>query len=233
MTKRYFHIGKVSNFTTSLFQPLEKADVPIKKLIQNLSLKKFNLTDPEKYVPMSLMYDFMAEVDRYIGPPGIASIISDDFKIQDLGDWGDHILSNPNLLHFLQEGIKYESMLVTNLRMSLQVLGDRARFSFVFVDPPAQGKEFADALNISQTLAAFRIFGGPDWTPMELQVPDNSIDNIEHVLPRGDYRISYGFPDFAFIFPTEMLAWENPFLHSWPASERKRASGVIWPMWSS
>ena len=212
MTKRIISIGKVSNFTTSLFQPLENLDVPIEKIIQNLPLKNFNLTDPEKYIPMSLMYDFMTKVDRYIGPPGITSIISENFKIQDLGDWGDHILSNPNLLHFLQEGIKYESILVTSLRMNLQVFGDRARFSFVFIDPPAPGKEFADAINISQVLEAFRTFCGPDWVPLELQMPDNSINNIELFLPRGDYCISYGFSDFAFIFPAEMLTMENHFL---------------------
>jgi len=199
-------------------------DVPVEKLILRHPLKNFDLTDPEKYIPVTLIYDFMAQVDRYIGPPGLVSSLSGGFEIQDLGDYGHQILSNPNFLDFLQEAIKYESVICTNLHMNLQVMGDRARFSFVFTDPPAPGREFAVAINISQTFDMFRIFGGPDWTPLELQVPGRSIKTIEPILLPGNYPIRYGFPDFGIIFPTEMLGRKNPF-----RSENNGLPGLMIP----
>jgi len=211
MLKSNTHIAKLSNFSKSLFLPLRKSGVPLDKIIQKLSLKNFDLKDPEKYVPMTLMYDLMTKVDHYVGPPGIVSFISNEFKIQDLGEYGEHILSNPNFLHFLQEAKNYESILATNLKLDLQITGKKSRLSFTLIDLYAPGKEFAVAINLSLMLEGFRVFGGGDWIPLEIQVPGNSVQIFEPVLPYGNYTISYGFSDYAFIFPTQMLTLKNPF----------------------
>ncbi len=212
------HIAKVSNFTTSLFDPLKLEGVPFKRLMKNLTIKKFDITDPEKYVPMTLMYDYMAKVAHYMDRPNFIATLCKGFKVEDLGDYGTSILANPNMLQLLQEGIKYQEVITTNLRMGLEILGERSRFSFVFIDPPKDGRVYALIINLLQTFAVFRVFGGPHWRPLELQLPNRLIKGIEHALPKGNYPIRHGSLDYGIIFPTEMLSRRNPALA--PTSEK-------------
>ena len=210
MSYKNTHIAKVSNFTTTFFEPIRQEGVPVEKLLRRHHLNKFDLSDPESYIPMVVMYDFMHKTDQYMGAPGLMSILSADGAVEAMGEFAEELLTNPNFLNFLQEGIKYQEVIATNLRMHLKVMGPTARFSFVFIDQPSPGWEFADAINLIQIFEGFKFFGGPTWHPLELHVPGKSVKKIEHLLPKGEYPIKYGYPDYGIIFPTSMLYEVNP-----------------------
>ena len=143
------HIVKVSAFSNRLIEALGEERVLVNKLLRKHPLKNFDLTNPEGYVPMNLLYDFMFEIDRHLGPSSICALISDQsnkYKIDELGNYGRHITTTPNLLALIREGIKHEKLMGTNLSANFKVLGKKARYSVRCIDPPMLGKEFWEVI---------------------------------------------------------------------------------------
>jgi len=222
MSYKNTHIAKLSSFIPTFFEPLRRQGVPIEKLLRGHPLNKFDLNGPDNYVPMLALYDFMYKCDRYLGTPGVMSLLSSDNASEPLSDYAKNMFSNPNLLGLIEDSIKYEAVIATNLRAHFKITGSRSRFSFVFIDPPSPGWEFGVAVLLINTMEVFKLFGGPDWTPLELQVPGTSVRKIEKLLPKGDYPIKYGYPDYGIIFPTTMLYMSNPYFEIYAKSEKPK-----------
>lgn len=220
MSYKNIHIAKLSSFIPTFFEPVRRKGVPVDKLLRGHPLNKFNLSDPDNYVPMVVLYDFMNKIDQYIGPPGLMPLLSSENASEALSDYAKKLFANRNLLNLLEDSIKFETVVATNLRMHFKITGSRSRFSFVFIDPPSPGWKFGVAICIVQTMEIFKLFGGPNWTPLELQVPGRFVREFKSLLPKGDYPIKYGYPDFSIIFPTSLLYVSNPYLGKYTKPEK-------------
>ncbi len=51
MSQGNIHIAKVGNFTSTLFDPLERAGVLMEKLLRGHLLNRFDISNVENYVP--------------------------------------------------------------------------------------------------------------------------------------------------------------------------------------
>lgn len=207
------HIVKTSVFSDRLLLALGDEHVFLNKLLRRHPLKNFDLTDPEGYVPLSLLCEFMLEVDRYLGPSSVCTLLSDhgkNYKLGELGNYGRHVMSVPHLLAFIQKAIKHEKTISTDLSSTFQILGNKAMYSNICTSPSMPGKELWEAIVITVVLDSFRSFCGYNWVPLEIQLPNKPTKNIEKVLPQGDYHLSWGHPHFAIIFPVEILTQLPP-----------------------
>ena len=207
------HIVNTSVFADRLLLPLKKEGVVLNKILRKHPLKNFDLTNPQGYVPQVLLYDFMLEIDRYLGPSGVCTLLYDhrnNYNIDELGDYGSHLLAAPNVFTMMKEATKHVKIMGTNMHEEFKILGNKASFAVHFIDPPRPGKELWEAVLFSIVLESFRSICGPSWVPLELQVPNNTANEIEKIFPRGDYHLSYGHPHYAVIFPVEILTLPPP-----------------------
>ena len=212
MPKTHTHIGKLNNYLAPVFWPLENSDIPLNRFISNNPLRYFDLTDPEIYIPVVPLYDLLYKMDRYVGKGKLTSLLYNNFKVEDLGKYGAQILTNPNMLHLWQEAIKYQHYQMTNLKMSIHIMGPISRLDTVFLDPPAEGRGILYAVSINSIIGVFKHFGGENWTPLEVHVPGDQISYFKHLLPKGDFPVYYCSEGHSIYFPTEMLGALNPSL---------------------
>ena len=214
MRQKNTHIGKLSNFLAPIFWPLENSDIPLNRFIRNNPLRHFDLTDPEKYIPLSPLYELLNKMDRYVGKGQLTSKIHNDFKVEDLGEFGAHLLTNPNMLHFFQEVIKYQYYQMTSLKMSIHIMGPISRCDTVFLDLPDEGRGILYAVSLNNIIGGFKHFGGKNWTPLEVHVRGDQISYFKHLLPKGNYPVYYCSEGHSIYFPTEMLRAPNPLLNN-------------------
>ena len=206
------HIVHTSMFEERLLLPLKKEGF-LSKLLSKHPLKNFDLTNPQCYVPQELLYDFTLKIDRYLGPSGFCTLISDyrkSYAIDELGDYGSHVISTPNMLTALQEAVKHVKIIGTNISHELRIFGNRASFSFQCIDPPKVGKELWEAVLFSLVIESLKSFCGPNWAPLGIQIPNKTANDIEKILPQGDYHVSWGHQHYALIFPVELLSLPTP-----------------------
>ena len=199
-------------FAERLILPLKKEGF-LSKILSKHPLNNFDLTSPAGYVPQELLYDFTMKIDRYLGPAGFCTLISDysnSYAIDELGNYGSHVISTPNMLTALQEAVKHVKIMGTNIRHELRIFGNRASFSFQCIDPPKVGKKLWEALLFSLVIESLKSFCGPNWAPLGIQIPNKTANDIEKILPHGDYHVSWGHPHYALIFPGELLTLPPP-----------------------
>lgn len=213
MRNKHIHIGKVCNFTTSLFGPLQASGVPFERLLRKSKLGDFDLTNEENYVPLPLVYDFIFDLHQYIGPSEFKATLSggfNRFKLEDLGDYADHVLSYPNLLSSLQEVVKYDYMMLSSINMDLKITGHETRLIAVFTDGPSPGQDLMIISKILQTIEGVQIFAGKNWL-RRLEVPSSLSKLIDTHFP-FDINVSGGHPHIAFVFDTKLLTSVNPYM---------------------
>ena len=199
------HIYQVG-YLTPLLIGLREAGVSLDNLLQRNMIGKFDLSDTEKYLPDAAVYEFLDDVKRDQGLTDLAATFHEYFKPDNIGDYGTYLKQMPNFLTLVQEGIKYEAVQQTNVRMAYHVNGPKTTFTCEFIDPIVPGKILADEMGLAMILEMFKMAIGSNWTPLELHFPGETIFHLESMLPKGNYPIRMRQPHYAVIFPTHFLS---------------------------
>ena len=158
---------------------------------------------------MSMLYNFLQTVKTNQGIDHIASMFYNDFKLNELGDFGEFITERPDLLSVIGDGIKYESHIQTNTRMNLEISGSIAKFSQVHLDPFSKVRQSAEDIAFALAYQAFNMVLGKNWRPIALHVPGYSIEPIKHIVTTNDTNIIFGAPYYHWYFETELLSHKN------------------------
>jgi AraC-like DNA-binding protein len=206
--KDKFHLYQLS-FITPLLTGLKESGVALDRLFSKSAIRNFDTTNPEGYVPMKVLYDFLHVVSRDQHVEHIASTFYSDFDYSSLGDYGSFLKQCPDLLTVMLDGVKYEHIFQTNTKMKLEISGAHARFSQTHLDPFHPERKIAEDMAFAMVMQGMRMVLGPDWIPLMMQIPGKSTASIEPLLPKGDFPILYQQPDYTVIFPAEFLSKKN------------------------
>lgn len=158
---------------------------------------------------MSVMYEFLQTVKYEQGIDNLANAFYNNFRLNELGDFGDFITQRLDLHSVIADGIKYESHIQTNTKMNIEILGSISKFSQIHLDPLSKGRQNAEEMAFAMAYQAFKMVLGKQWLPITLHVPGYSIEPIRDVVSIEDTDIIFGAPYYYWFFETELLSHKN------------------------
>ncbi len=203
MSKHYY-VYQIA-YIYPLLKALGDSGVSIERLIGKSSLKHFNLSNSNKYIPAEVFYDFLVLArDSQWNRSFIASF-PEYFKISDLGSYGANLSKSPTLYGVLHQFIVYKSVFQTNINAGLDIFDDQAKFTFSLVDKFSSGRKISENIFLAMLFNLFRSFETKDWLPIELHIPYNIISDIKPMLPRGKYKLLLNQQEHAIVFPRKIL----------------------------
>ena len=208
MRKFRFHFYHIS-FLDSLLKGLQEGGSPINHVVSNCQIKRFDLDNPDTYLPIEVCYEFMLKAKYHHGIDHVSSFYK-RFQVGDLSDYGEFLTHCPDLLSILQNGIKYDHQIQTNGKLDLEINGAISRFSMIHKDPPSEARTISLKINMAMMLEAFYFVLGRDWAPLALEVCTPDAQWAADLLPSDDVDIQTHSSHMAVIFRTEELATKNP-----------------------
>ncbi len=207
-------------FFRPVIEQLEAAGASTATHLRRTSLHRFDLSDNENYVPVTLMYRFFEEIKRDQGIDDFFGVFADRINAQGSCDWLDVVGYSADLLSAINFAVKYQDVVLSHQRMSLGIDGPTSKFSMTYLDQarylerPTLGREFTDYTDLCLLYNLWRQAGGPAWQPIELHLQSLRVpNNLDGLLPAGsDTKVYLGQPATAVVFPTTMLSiplWES------------------------
>jgi len=208
MKKSDFHIYN-SSFIYPLLNSLEKAGESTGSLISTGNIKRFEVYNPETYIPLRVLYDFLVRIRKDVVVDNLANTFYSNFNLADLGEYGEFLSECPDLLTVILEGIKYEHMFQTNTRMKLDIKGAVTRFYTVMLDPPSEGRRIAEEIAFAMLYQGLKMVLGDKWKPQSIQLASNTRKGLEQLLALENVKVEYGCPYYGITFPTALLIQSN------------------------
>jgi AraC-like DNA-binding protein len=189
-----------------MLDQLAASGAPVDMLIKRSGLRRFSLGNVDGYVPVHRLYRLFDEVVNYTGNPNLADMFSEQYRLANLGNWGQQLAACPDMLTACLGAEQYDSNFQSNQRIWLEIQGPRAKLHNIYIDPPSAGRTQTELLSLVIMLDGFRQFAGPKWVPQEIHTRDASLEEIEPILPVGKSMVWLNQSSFGFVFPTAALA---------------------------
>jgi AraC-like DNA-binding protein len=214
------HLYHIS-FFDSLLKGLHANGVAVDKLAQHSYIKHFDLSNPNTHLPLEVAYELFNEVKSTQGIDCISGEFYGGFQVEDLSEYGQFLSSCPDLYSILSNAIKYDYLIQTSGELKLQTDGALTRFSMRHLDAPSEGRQISERINLAMIIKAFQLVLGPEWAPVELQVPTMEGYWVEKLLPFSNFKIKTNDAEIAVCFKTEELAAKNSYYSDKPTIEHK------------
>ena len=114
------------------------------KLLSKSSLAKFDLSHPDKHVPINSIYEFLVSLDQKTEGVCLTKEFRNCFSVENLGSYGSHFLNQPDLLKGFQEVEAFQEFHKSNLKIDFKIEGEGAKLVWFFIDPPTKGRELME-----------------------------------------------------------------------------------------
>ena len=199
------------SYLAPLFKGLSNSGVSMDRLASCSTLKKFDYTNPDTYLPLNVLYDFFQSVRKDQDINNLATTFYAHFEISELGEYGEFLTECPDLLTVLLEGIKYGHLFQTNSTMNLEISGATSRFTNIHHEAESEGRRIAERIEFVMILNAFRMVLGEDWIPLKIEIPSSTLEWLDDILPLENINIQSGSSFFAMVFNTNLLSHKNKF----------------------
>ncbi len=205
------HIAQVGFFKPVL-DGLSEAGANVDDYLKVSGLDRFQLNNPEHYVPVRSLYVLFDQLEKQQGTAYIFEHFADRMHVAKLLRWGLLVADATDLLSACYTAVKYGHIVFSNQRIGLELNSDTSKLWSCFVDKPAPGREQAIYLNLAMMMDIFRLAAGEDWTPLEMHFQSRHSPPLTALLHQ-DYRTktSLNESSSAIIFPTSML--KMPMIH--------------------
>jgi len=204
------HIAQVG-FIKPILDKLTISGTSINPILERSGLKNFRMEDMEAYVPIDFMYNFLNEIPHVEGMSDFLGVFSKDLELQAISQWGALIAYAPDLLSACKLAEVNDKVMLTNESISLAINGHKAILEIGLDDGPILGRELHECINLALTVNGIRLAGGKDFAPTELHLQQETVPNLDILLPSGcDTKIYTGQPATGFVFESSLLT--NPML---------------------
>jgi len=199
------------SYLNPLLKGLRESGVSMDRLTSESTLKKFDYTNPDAYLPLGVVHDFLQSVKKEQDVNNLATTFYSHFEISELGEYGDFLTECPDLLTVLLDGIKYGYLFQTNSTMNLEISGATSRFTNIHHEAESEGRRIAERIEFVMILNAFRMVLGEDWIPLKIEIPSSTSEWLGEMLPLENINIQSGSSFFAMVFNTNLLSHKNKF----------------------
>ncbi len=201
------HLSQVGFFDPVL-QELARHGFEVKRLLRQSNLDKFDLGDPENYVPAQCVYKFFDAACYQIGSPDLLSDCAKVVELTSLAQWGEMIAYAPDLLSALRLADQYGSVVNTHERTGFYIHGNKTTYWQKFIDSPQHaGRDQADHIDLALAINALKLAGGKNWAPLEIHLQSQTPPNLDVLLPPGsNTRVFLGQQATAVVFDTSLIS---------------------------
>lgn len=183
------HIMQVS-FLPELIALAKNQGVHVDKILFKTSLSKFNLSNPDSYVPLNSLYDFLLSLEHKMGCPLINGDYRNVFSVKNLGSYGSNFLQQPDLLKGFEQVEAFQNTHKSNLKIDFTLEGSTAKLTWYFIDQPSSGRTLMERITFAQLMDAFKLACSANWEPLEVNFTSESIKHLASLLPSGNYKIN-------------------------------------------
>ena len=210
MRSNGLHIGQAF-YLPQLLSELQQRGVNTNRLVNKSSLRYFDLSSTDKYIPLSGLYSFMELLQK---DQGLDYILTEFYPVFTLGNDNNvaqKVMNSPSLLHVMLTAEKFQLVSKTNYQISLEIEGAITTYTSNIVDQPSTGWMIEEDIDLIRILDTITIVAGKDWCPKAIYLTRSSLNGIEFMLPPGDYPIYLNQKNKKIVMDTSILASAMPF----------------------
>lgn len=189
---------------------MEKAHLAKGYLSTMGDIKFFDLKNPQSYLPLPVLYDYLGRLTKELGVTSLAARFLKQFDFEDLGDYGVLLTQCPDLLSVIVNGIKYDKYFQTNSRMFLEIHGTTAKFYHYYTDAPSEGHFICQDMGLAMAICAFKMVLGDDWRPYAIGLTPHTSKTMLQLLPEPTKMpLQFNSNYQSFTFDTKCLVKPN------------------------
>lgn len=201
------HVGQVV-IVLNLIQGLKDSGVNTDKLIRQSQLRYFNLSDPEAYLPIQVIYDFFAVIKKSQQIDNICVTFSDYFSLDKIGAYGELIASSKRLLPAAQNAVKFQKTYTSLENVSFEIKDDGVHFTNKFIGQFTPTQSIIEDIDLGMQLRTIKLSNKVGWSPKEIHIRGTDTALIEHEFPNHNAKIKLNQEHVGVVFDLASLA--NP-----------------------
>ena len=195
-----------AGFIRPVIDGLMDAGANTDRLLISSGLNKFDLNDPEHYVPVHCIHSFFDELKYREGIIDLSDQFSEYIELASLSQWGEMIAYTPDLLTAIELAMKNQGAVLSHEKIGLEINGSKAKYWQCFSDRDSNGREQVDFLSFALATKAYYLAAGNDCAPLEIHFQSKVAPNLDKLLPPGNNtKILLGQAATAIVFPTSIL----------------------------
>lgn len=210
MSSNGLHIGQAF-YLPQLLSELQQRGVNTNRLVDKTSLRYFDLSNVDNYIPLSGLYSFMELLQKDQGLDHILTEFYHVFTLVNDNNVAQKVMNSPSLLHVMLTAEKFQLVSKTNYQISLEIEGAITAYTSNIVDQPSKGWMIEEDIDLIRILDTINIVTGKDWCPKAMYLTRSSLDGIEFMLPPGDYPVYLNQKNKKIVMDTSILASAMPF----------------------
>ena len=198
------HLAQVC-FIKPILDTVQLQGGDIDRLLKSSGLNKFDTTVDENYIPQHLILKLLKTIKQEVNG-NFLETFHDQINLSQLSQWGDTVTYAPDLLSACKFAVKYEHIVLTNQRISLEIRGPVTKVSQSYTDTSPINRSSLESADLSLLLSGFQIAVGDLESLIEIHLQSNIEPNLDVILPSGNNtKVLLNQPTTAIIFPTRLL----------------------------
>lgn len=199
------HLVQVS-FLNPLIHGLADAGVNVNRLFDEARLDKFDMQNPDAFVPQSRAQAFFEAVARHETGPTPPKEILRKYTLKNMGDFGEQVLGFPDLLTACLGASRPQARHLSSEDLKVEVVGATTRLTDGFSISPGLSKSWVERFTLELMIDSFRAILGQDWAPTRIYT---TVEESAKELGFGDddrIQINAVESFVGFEFPTVLLS---------------------------
>ena len=151
-----------------VIEGLKIIKAPYQKLIERSLLGKFELQNPNRFLPNFAIYDFLRVTSKYFESKDTHPSFFQSMRLCNLGNTGKFMYSSSKLLPALQNLVKYDKYFCTNQSTELLIDGSNTSIKNSFSDTKSKGRIIMEYLWLCMLKNLLTNVNNNIWEPVEV-----------------------------------------------------------------
>ncbi|HEY5797377.1 MAG TPA: AraC family transcriptional regulator ligand-binding domain-containing protein [Bosea sp. (in: a-proteobacteria)] len=122
------------------------------------------------FIPHTAVIGLVNAAARAAGEPNLGLLLVPNMNVANYGSFGRYLLSADTLGHSIERAISALHYHSTYDRMSVAIVGDEARFSYIFALAGHAGYDMIAGAAAGVLLSIFRAYLPSDWRPLRIEL---------------------------------------------------------------
>lgn len=195
----------LSAYSLNYLRGLKEHQIPFQKAQAKSLLRNFALNDPNNYLPVHVISNFFAELRKQYGLALFSHEYLSYFKLQNMGLYGQFLVSNNRVLPTLQNFVKYGKLLCTNQKVQLEIQGTDVICSNRFNRDIGLERSLLEQIWSMLLLNVLKSAEGDLWWPSEMHFTSKESDHPTLENVPGTTKICFDQESAGIYFKTTTL----------------------------
>ena len=187
-----------------VIEGLKIIKAPYQKLIEQSLLDKFNLQNPNRFIPIYTIYDFLKFTGKYFESKETPPRFFENMRLCNLGNTGKFIYSSSKLLPAFQNLVKYDKYFSTNQSTELRIDGSSTSIKNSFSNATSKGGTIMEYIWLCMLKNLLTSVNKNIWEPAEVHFMSDESLFSKHYLNK-DTSVKYNQEKTAIVFKSSLL----------------------------